>query len=538
MKVLFFFALIIMGLLWGGFWNDKKPSEIPEDKDLLVQLEKRKPKAKLLNNRAGVPLVSKQEELSVTRKTENVYADYSFSASAGPEQPSSSELSRGSSSFYDSSEPASTSDTINSNEPSSSSSSSTYYPSSYGYYDDYDYSPSSFWSSSLTPLSPFQEEVANSDKKVVNGQQETSKPTIITGSASPEVLAQLGATNSQKAVTEDQDVVAATKPVLTSSRRRKRAAKPQAPAKEDLSNILVSTSSKQKEKTPSKTALNVSSTKASTTQPSPTAQMAPAATRSPASLSQFSHYDYEIYDFNPGVNNSGQTLSPPGDLASLTSVIAGPPTWDNNMKYSLDKVYAAAIKSLVSLGFGGELVIRLDAPLDNKLGPEFIICENNFGGFQENAKVYIQHGKENSKGEIIPAGERYFVGNAGQEMVNIGETNPLKFGGDAFDIAQLGNKTLGENDFYFIIIVDSQTQRNSKLEEETIPLEAGSELDGKYEIIGFVTDPKQEENRKEFAGESSQKNSSYELLSRRPEFSGFDLGSLAVLNFRKKTQLI
>ncbi|GEM_PF-754040 len=147
-------------------------------------------------------------------------------------------------------------------------------------------------------------------------------------------------------------------------------------------------------------------------------------------------YIDQMISFQPGVSGGNGS-------ASLPRIVLGPPKGAGRRLGSLDTL---------SLGLGGEIILKSDTPILNGNGPDFIVFENAFYPFgatisyMEPAEVAVsQDGvhfvafpcDSNNRLGLYPgcAGVQPVFANA--DLNPIDATNPAQAGGDAFDLTQV-----------------------------------------------------------------------------------------------------
>ena len=166
-----------------------------------------------------------------------------------------------------------------------------------------------------------------------------------------------------------------------------------------------------------------------------------------------------VYYFKPG---TGQDIGQSAEY--FPANIFGLPS--RNASYSLPE---AAPEQLLSLGFGGEIIVGIkNYKIVDKPGADFTIFENCFFNpvtkklFAEPAKVSVS--KDGVNFIEFPYNKQTLEGLAGKTPVNGSEDpfNPNVSGGDSFDISQLGL------DFITHIKISDVTQIIEKLPEENI----------------------------------------------------------------------
>ena len=155
------------------------------------------------------------------------------------------------------------------------------------------------------------------------------------------------------------------------------------------------------------------------------------------------HFAAQVVEFHAGPHATfGQ--------AKLPNVVLGPPDGAGPDGGSLD---------VVSLGTEGTIVLGLDsAGVVDGPGPDLIVFENAFPGWQETGYVAVSEDgvtwhewpcdpTDKAGGYPHCAGVRAVLANAEN---GVDPTDPLRAGGDAFDLADLGVKRA-----FFVRIRDS-----------------------------------------------------------------------------------
>lgn len=186
--------------------------------------------------------------------------------------------------------------------------------------------------------------------------------------------------------------------------------------------------------------------------------LAVACSTAPVADAPIMHFASKVVEFHPGAQATfGQDAMP--------GVVMGPPQGAGADAGGLD---------VVSLGKDGTIVIALDAAgVVDGPGPDLLVFENPFPAWQEKGFVAVsEDGTEWHEWPCAPmdkaggfphcAGIRGVLSNA---QNGVDPTDPLRAGGDAFDLADLGLKRA-----YFVRIRDAGVNPND-------PPGAGFDLD-------------------------------------------------------------
>jgi len=155
---------------------------------------------------------------------------------------------------------------------------------------------------------------------------------------------------------------------------------------------------------------------------------------------------------------------------ALPDIVLGPPEGGGEQMGALD---------VLSLGHGGELVLRLGVDVADGEGPDLIVFENAFRTvtgaftFKEPASVALSlDGETWSEFECIPEAEPP-NGCAGMSPVyshpdnGVSPTDPAVAGGDAFDLAVLGLERAR-----FVRITDLSESENPDLDNGGADIDA------------------------------------------------------------------
>jgi len=177
-----------------------------------------------------------------------------------------------------------------------------------------------------------------------------------------------------------------------------------------------------------------------TPNPSPHASPLPSPLASPKPTPKPSSDPYmdEVVKFTPGTGAGfGQDKMP--------GIVLGPPHGNGSGLGGLD---------VVSLGSGGQIILKSDLPILNGSGPDFIVFENPFfaGGnpqtpFAEPGEVAVSQDGENfvtfpcasdNSEELYPGCAGVHPVYANPDTNSIDPTDPSTAGGDAFDLQTIG----------------------------------------------------------------------------------------------------
>lgn len=159
-------------------------------------------------------------------------------------------------------------------------------------------------------------------------------------------------------------------------------------------------------------------------------------------------FAYHVRSFIPGKTKSGAAIQrQPVDLASIRSVVGGPPD------YSLD-LKDAPKNRVLSLGNGGVIVLEIDSgEIVDQPGIDFIIYENPFviddskgaSVYGETAIVSVSEEDRDEAYKTFPCEKDTppYHGCAGVIPVRYNENLPLiQTGGDSYDLSTLGLKRI------------------------------------------------------------------------------------------------